>query len=117
MAVAHKPVMKDDNMYQLLREGRVKDFNALREQGKTCDLRNADLRGLDLRGLDADGLDLRDAYLRQADLRGLDLTGARLEGASINGAKISGVYFPPELNAEELTLSLLHGTRLRYRSP
>jgi hypothetical protein len=38
-----------------------------------------------------------------------------LEGASINSAKISGTYFPPSLSAEEITLSLVHGTRLRYR--
>jgi len=115
--VMTKPLMKEDAMYQLLRQGKVEEFNTLKERGQGCDLTGSDLRGLDLRGLDARGLDLSGTYLRQADLRGLDLSGARLEGASINGAKISGAYFPPELSAEEISLSLLHGTRMRYRAP
>ena len=103
-----------DTMYQMLREGMVKEFNTRRKAGELCELRGADLRGLDLRNLDAEGLDLRDCYLRHADLRGVDLSRAMLEGASISSAKISGTYFPPELTAEEITLSLVHGTRMRY---
>ena len=105
-----------DTMYQMLREGMVTEFNARRKSGQSCELRGADLRGLDLRDLDAEGLDLRDCYLRHADLRGLDLTRAMLEGANISSAKISGTYFPPELTAEEITLSLVHGTRMRYQA-
>lgn len=110
-----RPTIKDDNLYDLLRRGEVERFNEARRAGASCDLCGADLRGADLRELDARGLDLGDAYLRQADLRGLDLREARLVGASIYGAKISGAYFPAELPAEEITLSLLHGTRMRYR--
>ena len=109
------PEVKMDPMYLLLKEGRVEEFNRRRSEGERCDLRNADLRGADLRGLDARDLDLTNTYLRHADLRGVDLTHANLEGASINSAKISGTYFPPALSAEEITLSLIHGTRLRYR--
>jgi uncharacterized protein YjbI with pentapeptide repeats len=109
------PEVKSDPMYHLLKEGRVDEFNRRRAEGEACDLRNADLRGADLRGLDARGLDLANAYLRHADLRGLDLSHANLEGASINSAKISGTYFPARLSADEITLSLIHGTRLRYR--
>lgn len=108
------PILNDDPLYQLLREGEVDTFNQQRMAGEQCDLRGCDLRGLDLRKLDAKDLDLSNTYLRQADLRGVDFSRTRLEGASINGAKISGTYFPPELNAEEITLSLLHGTRMRY---
>jgi len=104
-----------DTMYQMLREGLIKEFNARRVAGEMCELRGADLRGLDLRNLDTQGLDLRGCYLRHADLRGLDVTQASLEGASISSAKISGTYFPPELTAEEITLSLVHGTRMRYQ--
>ncbi len=109
------PTISDDPMYRLLREGAIEEFNSRRAAGETCDLRGCDFRNVDLRKLEADGLDLRDAYFRQADLRGLDLSKANLEGASINAAKISGAYFPPELTAEELMLSLTHGTRMRYR--
>ena len=109
------PEVKQEPMYQLLKEGRVEEFNRRRAEGETCDLRNADLRGADLRGLEARDLDLANTYLRHADLRGLDLSHTNLEGASINSAKISGTYFPATLSAEEITLSLIHGTRLRYR--
>jgi len=110
-----EPRISDDPMYRLLREGAVEEFNSRRASGEACDLSGCDFRTLDLRKIDATGLDLHDAYFRQADLRGLDLTKANLEGASINAAKISGAFFPPELSAEELMLSLTHGTRMRYR--
>ncbi len=109
------PLIKDDPLYRLLREGKVEAFNAERARGRSCDLTHCDFRGVDLRGLDADGLDLSHSYFRQADLRGVDLSKARLEGASFHGARIAGAYFPPELPAEEILLSLLHGTRVRYR--
>ncbi|MCW8889336.1 MAG: pentapeptide repeat-containing protein [Sedimenticola sp.] len=109
------PTIKDDPLYQLLREGKVEQFNQQHRSGEPCDLRGTDLRSVDLRKLDARNLDLRDCYLRQADLRGVDLSEANLEGASISGAKISGVLFPKQLTAEEINLSLVHGTRMRYR--
>ena len=110
------PKIIDDPLYQLLRDGRIEEFNARRRAGETCDLKDSDLRSLDLRELDVAGLDLRHCYLRQADLRGLDFSSTLLDGASINGAKISGTYFPRELSAEEINLSLVHGTRMRCRS-
>ncbi|MET0066089.1 MAG: pentapeptide repeat-containing protein [Candidatus Thiodiazotropha sp.] len=111
-----KPEQKHDPLYQLLKQGRTDEFNRKRAEGQNCDLVNADLRGIDLRNLDTENLNLAGAYLRHADLRGLDLRSANLEGASINSAKISGTYFPDSLTAEEITLSLVHGTRLRQRS-
>jgi uncharacterized protein YjbI with pentapeptide repeats len=111
----NQPQIKDDPMYRLLREGDVEEFNARRAAGESCDLRGCDFRSSDLRRLHAKGLDLRDCYFHSADLRGVDLTEAKLEGASINAAKIAGTYFPRELSAEEITLSLTHGTRMRYR--
>lgn len=109
------PLIKhDEPLYILLREGRIEEFNQRKADGEQCDLRNCDFRGLDLRGLDATGLDLSGGYFRQADLRAVDMSQARLAGASIHAAKISGVYFPPQLGAAEITLSLEHGTRMRY---
>lgn len=109
------PEVRKDPMYMLLKEGKVEEFNRRRAAGESCDLRFTDLRGTDLRGLDAKDLDLANTYLRHADLRGLDFSRTNLEGASINSAKISGTYFPAALSADEITLSLVHGTRLRYR--
>ena len=102
-----------DPMYQLLKHGQIEEFNERRAAGEECSLAGADLRGVDLRNLDARGLNMADAYLRHADLRGVDLRQTILEGASINSAKISGTYFPTSISAEEITLALVHGTRLR----
>lgn len=109
------PVIKHDAMYQLLREGEIEEFNAKKAAGQKCDLTNGDYRGLELQGLDAAGLDFSGAYFRLADLRGVDFSNANLDGASIHEAKISGTYFPRDLPAEEITMSLVHGTRMRYR--
>jgi uncharacterized protein YjbI with pentapeptide repeats len=49
-------------------------------------------------------------------LRGLDLRACSLEGASLAHAQISGTYFPPELSADEILMSVNFGTRLRYRT-
>ena len=68
------PLIKDDPMYQLLRQGNVEEFNTKRAGGESCDLTGCDFRTLVLRKLDAKGLDLRDCYFRQADLRGIDFT-------------------------------------------
>ncbi|MFQ5487263.1 MAG: pentapeptide repeat-containing protein [Gammaproteobacteria bacterium] len=107
------PEIKQDHMYQLLREGKIKAFNESKALGEATELQGTDLRGLDLRGMDADGIDFSGCYFRQADLRGIDFSRCKLDGASINGAKISGCLFPTEFSAAELELSLLHGTRMR----
>lgn len=108
------PKISDNPMYQMLRNEDTETFNRARASGEGCDLRGCDFRGLDLRGLDAHGLDLSNAYFRGSDLRGIDFSHARLEGASIAAANISGCLFPKELSADELLLSLNHGTRMRY---
>lgn len=112
--MTQKPQIKNDRLYQLLREGKIEEFNSRRAAGEDCDLKGCDFRNVDLRGIDARGLDLTDCYFHQTDLRGIDLREARMPGCSINGARISGTYFPVELTAEEIGLSLVHGTRMRY---
>jgi uncharacterized protein YjbI with pentapeptide repeats len=102
-------------MYQLLRDGDVAEFNRRKAAGENCDLTHCDLRSLDLRGMDAAGLDFSHCYFRNTNLRGVDFTQSVLEGASLNQAKISGAYFPAELSAAEITLSVEHGARMRYR--
>ena len=113
--VQQAPVIKDNDMYRLLREGKVDEFNSRKANGETCDLSGADFRSVDLTGIDADGLDFSNSYFRMANLRGIDFTRANLEGASIHGAQISGVYFPKEITCAEIELSLEHGTRMRYK--
>ncbi len=111
------PKISDDPLYRLLREGKVDEFNQRIAAGEKADLTGCDFRHINLSGLITDELDFSDSYFRQADLRGVDFSNCNsLEGASIHAAKISGAYFPREIRAEELLLSLEHGTRMRYRS-
>lgn len=111
------PAISQNPLYQLLRDGKIEDFNQRVASGQPVDLSGCDFRHLDLQGLIADGLDFSNSYFRQADLRGIDFSRClSLNGASIHGAKISGVYFPSALTAAEIQLSLQHGTRMRYQS-
>lgn len=108
-------IKKDDPLYLMLRMGEIDDFNQKKIAGAAIDFTHCDFRTVDLRGLDARGIDFTGCYFRQADLRGIDFSQSKLEGASINGAMISGTYFPTELRADEIELSLVHGTRMRYQ--
>lgn len=114
--MSNAPEIKQDKMYKLLRESKIAEFNKRKAAGEAYDLTHCDFRSLDLRGLDAKGVNFSHAYFRQADLRGIDFSQSNLEGASLNGSKISGCYFPKGLSAEEIALSLTHGTRMRYSS-
>ena len=104
-----------DPLYILLRDENVAEFNRQHKAGAPLNFRGLAFRGRDLRELDPRGVDFGDAYFRDADLRGIDFRESNLEGASLAGAKISGAYFPAELCADEIRLSVEYGTRLRYR--
>ena len=107
------PKTSHDPLYQLLREGKIEEFNARKQAGEACHLKGYDFSSMDLRGINAHGLDLSDCYFRMADLRGIDFRQTEIAGATINRAKISGTYFPASVAAEEILLSLEHGTRIR----
>lgn len=111
-----QPKLLDTPLYALLHKDDIRGFNRERPENGPIDMRGGDFRGLDLRDLNATGIDFTDAYFRSADLRGLDLRGCSLEGASLAHAQISGAYFPPELTADEILMSVNFGTRLRYRT-
>lgn len=109
------PKMLYHPLYELLQDEDIEGFNTLKASASNLDFSGGHFRGLDLRGIDADGIKFTGAYFRGADLRGVDLRNAILEGASIGEAKISGAYFPKDLPAEEIRLSLEKGIRMRYR--
>ncbi len=109
-----KPKLSTDPMYQLLRDGKITEFNARFEGGEKPDLSNCDFRSVDFRGLEVPEVDFSGSYFRQADLRGVDFSQCKLEGASIHGSHISGTLFPKELSAQEILLSHQQGTRMRY---
>ncbi len=106
--------MADQAALTLVQDEKTKAFNQLVEthQG-AVDLSDAHLRSYDLRRFQLTQANLSGAYLRAADLRGLDLSQANLVGASLKDAKVSGTLLPTVFSADEITMSLLHGTRLR----
>lgn len=110
-----RPQLLDSALYALLHKDDIAGFNQERPQGP-IDMRGGDFRGLDLRQLNAQDVDFTDSYFRSADLRGLDLRTACIEGASLAHAQISGAYFPVEVTADEILMSINFGTRLRYRT-
>ncbi len=110
-----KPVISDDPLYRLLREGKISEFNQRIAAGETVNLSGCDFRHMNLQGITTKGLDFSNSYFRQADIRGVDFSECvSMDGASIHNAKISGTYFPKQIRAEEIVLSLEHGTRMRY---
>ena len=104
---------KEDEAYNCLRVGDLQGYEAAVQGRPHVDFTDIDLRGVDLRGVDMSHVTLRGAYLRDADLRGLDLRHLELDGCSLFHAKVSGTYFPANVSAQEIELSLEHGTRLR----
>ena len=109
-----KPVIKQDPLYQLLRNEDIKGFNEQRDTLDSSELKSGDYRGRDLRNMNAKGLDFSNSYFRNTDLSGIDFRNTNLQGASLLDAKLSGTYFPEALSATEIRLSLETGTRLRY---
>lgn len=112
----NQPRQLDSELYALIRSENIAAFNRQKPKDCSIDFRDGDFRGLDLRNLDASGIDFSGAYFRAADLRGLNLKDVPMEGASLAHAQISGVWFPPELSADEILMSVNFGTRLRYRT-
>ena len=109
------PKLLESALYALLHKDDIRGFNQQRPAGH-IDMRGGDFRGLDLRELQVEDVDFSDGYFRSADLRGLDLRTSCIEGASLAHAQISGAYFPVELTADEILMSVNFGTRLRYRT-
>ena len=110
-----EPIISDNTLYRLLRDGKVVEFNQRIAAGEKAELVGCDFRHINLTSINTVGLDFSNSYFRQADLRGVDFSNClSLEGASIHGAKLSGAFFPSNIRADELLLSLEHGTRIRY---
>ena len=103
----------DDEAFRSLRAGDAQTFHHLIDRRSSVDFTDADLRGTDFRSVDLAKVVLRGAYLKDADLRGMDLRKVDLEGASIHNARIGGTYFPANIPAAEVELSVKYGTRMR----
>ena len=105
----------DDEAFRCLRSGDAATFHRLVERRSVVDFTDADLRGTDFRNVDLSKVILRGAYLKDADLRSLDLRKVDLEGTSIHNARIGGTYFPHNIPAAEIEMSVRYGTRMRVR--
>jgi uncharacterized protein YjbI with pentapeptide repeats len=99
----------------LVDDGGRKIFNDLVAQGNTPPLQKQNLATLDLRGYNMANADLSDSYMHGVNLAGVDLRNANLSGASMRAANVSGCYFPKDLPADEIRMSLEYGTRIRHR--
>ena len=105
---------KKNKFQAYIRSDDAERFNAeIAALGGSVDLENCDLSNQDLRRFNLRSANLRNAYLKMADLRGVDLSSAQMDGASINRAHISGAFFPRSIPAQEVLLSVEHGTRMR----
>ncbi|RLI99245.1 MAG: hypothetical protein DRP06_03850 [Candidatus Aenigmatarchaeota archaeon] len=67
----------------LLKSGKIKEFNKLKNKFRIIDLSYSNLNGVDLRGID-----LININLRRADLTDAHLTDAHLTDAHLNGANL-----------------------------
>jgi uncharacterized protein YjbI with pentapeptide repeats len=107
------PRLLDDEAFHCLRSEDLDGFHEHIAGRQEVDFSNCELKGTDFRGADLSKVILRGSHLRDADLRGADLRHMDLEGCSLNHAKISGTYFPVNLSAAEIRMSVEFGTRLR----
>lgn len=103
----------DNPLYILLREEKIEEFNQQREEQPDIDFHDSDFRGLDLRGLNANGVNFSGCYFRGADLRGIDFSKSNMDGVSLAAAQVSGCYFPNNIAATEIWVSVDKGIRMR----
>jgi uncharacterized protein YjbI with pentapeptide repeats len=105
--------MEKHDLLILLRKERIAEFNTAVKNLKEYDLENVNLRGRNLSNANFKYADLSGAYLANCNLKGVNLCHAKLEGASLHRAKISGVYFPKNVDANEILNAVNYGTRIR----
>lgn len=105
----------NDDAFRALRAGEIDSFHRMISTRAAVDFSETDLRAVDLRKIDLKKVVLRGSYLKLADLRGCDLRHMDMEGCSLHQAKVGGTYFPANVSAEEVRLSVQEGTRIRTR--
>ena len=72
-------------LFQLLEQGKVKEFNDIREQNLN---KSIDFHSINLAGANLEKVDLHEVNLNQANLEGAKLNGADLKGALLIGANL-----------------------------
>lgn len=79
------------DLLALLSEGKVEEFNMLKEPGVRLDLFAADLSGLNLKGVDLTGANLQKSDLSNTDLSEAELTQTDLSGADLTETKLNSI--------------------------
>ena len=117
------PKEKTDNLIDLLKEGKIDEFNRNRSKmaKEKIDLTSANLTGANIAGVDFSGLNLSETNLTGANLTGANLTGldftkvgnlmgANLSDADLTGANLSGLdLLEVKLTGTNLTNAKLSG--------
>jgi Caspase domain/Pentapeptide repeats (8 copies)/NHL repeat len=88
-----KPIKNEDtlaSMLKLLHEGKVEEFNRMREQNPTVSLNfsSEDLYGVQIAGANLSSANLSRINFTHADLEGANLSGANLFRADLEGANL-----------------------------
>ena len=104
---------KEKEAFHRLHNHEIDQFHQQIEGKKEVDFSDCSLRGVDFRRVDMQRIVIRGSYLRGADLRGVDLRTHDLEGCSFHDAMISGSYLPPNVEPDEVMMSVKYGTRIR----
>jgi hypothetical protein len=91
-----KPLKKEDtltSMLKLLREGKVEEFNRMREQNPavSLDFASENLYGVHIAGANPSSAYLKRVIFSEADLEGADLSNANLFRADLEGADLHKV--------------------------
>lgn len=71
---------------KMIKEGKIRDFNTLREEGKFTDL---DFNNVDLRGANLESANMRGSNLRNADLESAKLYYTKFPTADLSQANLS----------------------------
>lgn len=114
-----EPATSREKLIELLRAGKVSEFNALRDREglDEIDLSGANLSEVNLSGANLSGANLSRANLIEANLRGVDLREADLSRAELSrgnnlvtdyqGAMVSGANFESVLTNDKRFLEYL----------
>jgi hypothetical protein len=112
------PTELRDNLWKLLIQGKVNEFNRMRQRYKHINLnlsatgvdKGSINRGLDLRGINLSGINLRGQSFNGCDLSGADLKNASLFDASLDSTNLTGA----DLTGADLTGAYMDRANLNH---
>lgn len=97
--------MKKDDLFQLLRNSSIEEFNKERPYDESelidlteldfrgCELKDANLSNCDLTGSDFSAMYLKNVNFNGSDLTSIDFTGSTLKGCDFTNSILNGIKF------------------------